>query len=153
MPDPPEFFDQEYGFILYRTRLSGPRPEALLVAHEVRDRAQVLVDSRAIGVLERETGDEALSLEIPLQDVTLDLLVENMGRANFGPGLADRKGIAGSVAWVNGFNLGRCWQRGPQHTPDVPAPISKPGLNEIIVFELHGAERLTVELRDKPELG
>ena len=57
------------------------------------------------------------------------------------------------MAWVNGFNLGRYWQRGPQQTLYVPAPILKPGLNEIIIFELHGAERFTVELRDKPELG
>ncbi len=98
-PDPMEFFDQGYGFMLYRTRLSGPRPEALLVAHEVRDRAQVFVDGRAVGVLERETGDEALALEIPPQGVTLDLLVENMGRVNFGPGLVDRKGIVGTVTF------------------------------------------------------
>jgi beta-galactosidase len=217
-PDPMEFFDQGYGFILYRTRLSGPRPEVLLVVHEVRDRAQVFVGGQPIGVLERETGDEALSLEIPPQGITLDLLVENMGRVNFGPGLIDRKGIAGSVtfdgqvlfnwevyplplndlsgltlaptlslqgrgeggpcffrgafevdkaadtflalpgwtkgvAWINGFNLGRYWQRGPQQTLYVPAPILKPGMNEIFIFELHGAEHFSVELRDKPELG
>jgi hypothetical protein len=35
----------------------------------------------------------------------------------------------------------------------VPAPILKQGMNEIIALELHGAERLAVELRDKPELG
>ena len=57
------------------------------------------------------------------------------------------------VAWVNGFNLGRYWQRGPQQTLYVPAPILKPGLNEIIIFELHGAENFSVELRDEPALG
>ena len=57
------------------------------------------------------------------------------------------------MAWVNGFNLGRYWQRGPQGTLYVPAPILKPGMNEIIIFELHGAEQFTVELHDKPELG
>jgi beta-galactosidase len=212
-PDPMEFFDQDYGFILYRTRIPGPRSEALLVVHEVRDRAQVFVDGQPIGVLERETGDEALSLEIPPQGITLDLLIENMGRVNFGPGLIDRKGIVGcvtfdrqvlfnwevyplplndlselrfaatdvregprfyrdtfevdeaadtflalpgwtkGVAWINGFNLGRYWQRGPQQTLYVPAPILKQGVNDIIVFELHGAEQLRVELRDQPTLG
>jgi beta-galactosidase len=216
-PDPMEFFDQDYGFILYRTRITGPRGEAMLIAHEVCDRAQVFVDGKPIGVLERETGDEALSLEIPAEGVTLDLLVENMGRVNFGPGLIDRKGIVGrvtfdwqvlfnwevyplplndlsrlpltptlspegrgstprfyrgafavdvaadtflalpgwtkGVAWINGFNLGRYWQRGPQQTLYVPAPVLKKGANEIIVFELHSAERLTVELRDHPTLG
>jgi beta-galactosidase len=227
-PDPMEFFDQDYGFILYRSHLSGPRPEGLLMVHEVRDRAQVFVDGQPIGVLERETGDEALSLEVPPQGLTLDLLVENMGRVNFGPGLMDRKGIVGQVtfdwqvmfnwevyplplndlrkltfipalslpvsarrrggwpdgrsnmprfyrgtfevdeaadtflalpgwtkgvAWINGFNLGRYWQRGPQQTLYVPAPVLKRGENEIVVFELHGADSLAVELRANPKLG
>jgi beta-galactosidase len=212
-PDPMETFDQDYGFILYRTRISGPRGKAMLVAHEVRDRAQVFVDGRPAGVLERETGEEAVLLEIPAAGVALDLLVENMGRVNFGPGLMDRKGIVGAVtfdwqvlfnwevyplplkdisqvrftaahvragprffrgsfkvdeaadtflalpgwtkgvAWINGFNLGRYWSRGPQQTLYVPAPLLKRGDNEITIFELHGAEQLAVELRDRPELG
>ena len=47
-----------------------------------------------------------LSLEIPPEGVTLDVLVENLGRVNFGPGLMDRKGIVGSVTfdWQVLFN-------------------------------------------------
>ena len=43
------------------------------------------------------------------------------------------------VAWINGFNLGRYWSRGPQQTLYVPAPLLRPGANEVVVFELHRA--------------
>jgi len=40
----------------------------------------------------------------------------------------------GSV-FVNGFNLGRYWNVGPQQTLYVPAPILKTGENTVIIFE------------------
>ena len=57
------------------------------------------------------------------------------------------------VVWLNGFNLGRYWERGPQKTLYVPAPLLKRGANELIVFELHGTQQMTVAFRDAPELG
>jgi beta-galactosidase len=57
------------------------------------------------------------------------------------------------VAWLNGFNLGRYWERGPQQTLYVPAPLLKQGLNELIVFELHESRNLSVEFRSIPDLG
>lgn len=33
--------------------------------------------------------------------------------------------------FVNGFNLGRYWNEGPQKTLYVPAPILKPGVNKV----------------------
>ena len=56
------------------------------------------------------------------------------------------------VVWINGFNLGRYWEKGPQKTLYVPAPVLKEGVNEIVVFELHEAAR-SIEFRDVPELG
>lgn len=40
--------------------------------------------------------------------------------------------------WLNGFNLGRYWHRGPQYALYVPAPLLKQGMNELIILELHG---------------
>lgn len=57
------------------------------------------------------------------------------------------------VVWLNGFDLGRYWERGAQKTLYVPAPLLKHGQNELIVFELHGTQRIIVEFRDAPELG
>ncbi|WP_199439769.1 glycoside hydrolase family 35 protein [Umezawaea beigongshangensis] len=56
-------------------------------------------------------------------------------------------------AWVNGFHLGRYWSRGPQRTLYVPAPVLRPGANEITVLELHSTRRPAVALRAEPDLG
>ncbi|MEU0401942.1 beta-galactosidase family protein [Streptomyces sp. NPDC006197] len=57
-------------------------------------------------------------------------------------------------AWVNGFALGRYWSRGPQKSLYVPAPVLRPGTNEIVVLELHAGPRgRTVDFRDTPDLG
>ena len=41
------------------------------------------------------------------------------------------------VVWVNGNNLGRYWNLGPQQRLYCPAPWLKAGANEIIIFDLH----------------
>jgi beta-galactosidase len=43
------------------------------------------------------------------------------------------------IAWINGFNLGRYWERGPQTALYIPGPVLRSGRNELIVLELHGA--------------
>jgi beta-galactosidase GanA len=40
------------------------------------------------------------------------------------------------VVWVNGHNLGRYWQIGPQKRHYCPAPWLKKGKNEIVIFDL-----------------
>jgi len=57
------------------------------------------------------------------------------------------------VAWINGFNLGRYWSRGPQRSLYVPGPVLREGTNELVVFELHGARNAEAELRPTPDLG
>jgi beta-galactosidase len=41
------------------------------------------------------------------------------------------------IVWVNGHNLGRYWNIGPQRRLYCPASFLKLGLNEIIIFDLH----------------
>jgi beta-galactosidase len=147
-------------------------------------------------------------VELPAlaEEAILDILVEAMGRVNYGRFLADRKGItekvqlvrgqgmpedvlnwdifnlpmqgtnlAGlkftkqaatgpafyrgrfkltqlgdtfldlsrwqkGVVWVNGHNLGRYWNLGPQQTLYCPGPWLKVGENEVIVLELLGTD-------------
>jgi len=212
-PEPMECLGRSFGFILYRTEIGGPREKTALTIRDLHDRAQVFLDGRPLGVLEREFPAKTLSLAVPPGGAQLDILVENMGRVNYGPDLLDRKGITegvllgqqylfdwhifplpledldglsfspsnsmpepafyrGSftvadpcdtflalpgwtkgVCWINGFNLGRYWNRGPQRTLYLPAPLLRKGTNVLIVFELHGTERRTVEFRDRPDLG
>ena len=212
-----EDLDQAYGFLLYRTHVSGPREEAVLHIQDAHDRALVFVDGHYHGVIERGV-ESAIRLAIPAgRLVRLDILVENLGRINYGPHLADRKGITEGVrlgnqflyAWehyrlpleplpaltyaeshetnapafyrghfevdvaadtfldfdgwtkgvcfVNGFNLGRYWEVGPQRSLYVPAALLRQGSNEIVMFELHGYTKPegtpTVNLKDSPNLG
>lgn len=89
------------GYLRYRTALpSGP--EALLTVTEVRDRARVIADGDCIGVLARELHDT--SLVIPAETRCLELLVEDMGRVNYGPRLGEAKGLIGPIL-LNGREL------------------------------------------------
>jgi beta-galactosidase len=63
------------------------------------------------------------------------------------------EGWTKGVAFVNGFNLGRYWNKGPQQTLYVPAPLLRQGENEIIIFELHGTAYAAVMFVDQPDLG
>lgn len=57
-------------------------------------------------------------------------------------------------AVLNGFNLGRYWEIGPQKTLYVPASILKEGENELILFENDGLkDKPMVEFVDQPDLG
>ena len=55
---------------------------------------------------------------------------------------------------VNGFNIGRYWEVGPQKTLYVPASVLKKGVNEIIVFESDGIKGVAeIEFCDTHQLG
>ncbi|GFS20800.1 LOW QUALITY PROTEIN: beta-galactosidase [Elysia marginata] len=43
------------------------------------------------------------------------------------------------VLFVNGFNLGRYWNKGPTRTLYVPGPVLRKGDNQVVVFEEEGA--------------
>ncbi|MFC4619847.1 beta-galactosidase family protein [Camelliibacillus cellulosilyticus] len=96
-PETMEKLGQNNGFILYETRISGPRPESELMIDELHDRALVYLDGVYQGVVERWVPDQKLTITIPNGGAKLSLLVENMGRVNYGPRLKDRKGITNGV--------------------------------------------------------
>ncbi len=55
---------------------------------------------------------------------------------------------------INGFNIGRYWEIGPQQTLYVPASLLKDGENEIIVFESDGLKgEAEIEFVNTPILG
>ena len=54
---------------------------------------------------------------------------------------------------INGFLLGRYWDRGPQRTLYLPRPLLRPGRNELLLLELHGPGPHTIHLTDTPDLG
>ncbi|MDX3804629.1 beta-galactosidase family protein [Streptomyces sp. AK04-3B] len=248
------------GYMLYRTTVPTPGDGLLHFAGGVGDRAQVFLDGAPAGVLERERYEETLPVHVPRAGAVLDVLVENMGRVNYGPRIGVPKGLLGPVtflgrplqdwdchalplddapsmttltaahptaphptsvaatsgtadagtadagtadaesatpgpltsripvpeafasagpafhhgafdvsspadaflslpgwtkgqAWINGFHLGRYWNRGPQRTLYVPGPILRRGVNDLVLLELHGATTSEAHLTDVPDLG
>ncbi len=49
----------------------------------------------------------------------------------------DLSGYEKGMIWINGHNLGRYWNIGPQHSLYCPAMWLKKGRNVILVFDLH----------------
>ncbi len=49
------------------------------------------------------------------------------------------------IVWINGHNLGRYWNTGPQHSLYCPAQWLKAGLNEVIIFDIHPQAAATVK--------
>ncbi len=92
-----EDLNQGYGYVLYRTKISGP-VDAMLKIKELRDYAVVCVDGKRVAVLDRRHKQDATELKITGASATLDILVENGGRINYGGQLVNnRKGITESV--------------------------------------------------------
>ena len=214
-PECMEHFGQAYGFIHYRTRLNGALSDVNLSIQNANDRAIAFLDQHEIGVFNRNTPLETVNINIPPQGAQLDILVENMGRVNYGSLMhLERKGITDGVrlggqfqfgweihplpldnienidftvqdgnqsaplfiagefmvegaadtflyvpdghkgvCWINGFNLGRYWNAGPQRSLYVPAPLLRKGMNSIVVLELHNSGLQSVEFLDRPKLG
>jgi len=120
-----EKLGQDYGFILYTTQVSGPRGRASLYLQEVRDRAIVYLDGRYLGVIERDRPElQSLEVEIPAGGAQLSILVENMGRTNYGPYLRDCKGITEGVRLDNQFLFD--WEIRPLPLADLRALTFQP---------------------------
>ncbi len=198
-PKPFEAFGQDYGFMLYSTRLTG-RKSGRLTVTDLHDYATVFLDGKYIGTLDRRLGINTIDLpESGSDHPLLEIFTEAMGRINFANAMIDRKGITDRVVlsgmtlmnwevrgypmsdgyiatlrvtageqrkpgiffrgslsldepadtfidmtnfvkgfvWINGHNLGRYWEIGPQTRLYCPATWLKKGENEIIVFDLH----------------
>ena len=61
----------------------------------------------------------------------------------------DFKGWGKGCVWVNGFNIGRFWDKGPQKTLYIPGPLLKHGKNEILIFETEGKRAASIQLVDR----
>ncbi len=95
---PMEEFDQGWGSILYRTTLpEAVKAGATLKITEVHDWAQVFADGKLLARLDRRHGQFTTTLPALKAGTRLDILVEAMGRVNFGISIHDRKGITEKV--------------------------------------------------------
>ncbi len=98
-----ERIGQNYGYILYRSVLTKEKKLEKLRLWKANDRANVFIRQKPVITLyDRELlSEHEVSCEFE-KNGEIDILVENMGRVNFGPLLDyQRKGIDGSVQ-ING---------------------------------------------------
>jgi beta-galactosidase len=207
-PEPFEVYGQDHGFILYRKKLTNKKSGILTVTN-IHDYATVFLNGEYLGNLDRREAIDTVRIpKSSAADPVLEILVEGMGRINYGPDIFDRKGITEKVTldgeellnweiynlpmdrkfiydlrssgrvvnkpgvffkgdfslaytgdtffdltnytkgvvWVNGHNLGRYWNIGPQKGLYCPASYMRPGMNEILIFDLH-------ETQPKPLFG
>jgi beta-galactosidase len=115
---------QVQGFTLYQAELDVPGsdvtglpvPQPVLSVGEVRDRAQVFLNRQPVGVLARDHHDRALPLPFGARG-TIELLVEDQGRVDYGPRIGEQKGLFGPVT-VNGVPV-RGWRV-------MPLPLAQP---------------------------
>ena len=110
-----EQIGQDFGYTLYTTKIDGPRDPNPLCIDVLHDRALIWVNGEKRATYERwnKAGIDNDPIRIPLgknESARLDILVENMGRVNYGPKLRDRKGIHG-VRFGNQYHFG--WQMLP----------------------------------------
>ncbi len=210
-----EQFDQDYGYILYRTKLHENEAAADVVLEGAADRVQAFSNGNHIFTAFGENIGEKFEVQDAEKGAVLDFLAENCGRVNFGALLEEqRKGITRGVrvnshrqfgweiftlpldaeqlekiewdsgyregvpafyrfdftayeccdafldlenfgkgcAFINGFNLGRFWEIGPQKRLYVPAPLINRGENTIIVFETEGKAADNIFLAGEPRL-
>lgn len=93
-----EEMDQSYGFVWYRTRV--PKAKAMLEAGDVRDMALLYQAGKPLGKMDRRLGQRSIEVETNAEQ-PLDVLVENMGRINYGSRLMDeRKGLLDPVRFA-----------------------------------------------------
>lgn len=210
-----ERLKQNYGYILYHSTLDTEENIQKIRLWGANDRATIMIGQKPVMTLyDRELLEER-ELDISIEKgESIDILVENMGRVNFGPRMEDqRKGIDQCVqinghmhnhwdhytlpldninkidfskeyidntpafyrfvfeleekadtfldfegwgkgcVFVNGFNIGRFWEIGPQKRLYIPAPLLKMGENEIILFETEGKAKDCIALKEEADLG
>ena len=99
-----EEYNQGFGSIIYRTTLPELKNGGLPTVTDPHDFAQVFVDGKYIGKLDRRNGEKELLLPSCKKDAQLDILVEAMGRINFGRAIKDFKGITDKVTITEDHN-------------------------------------------------
>lgn len=89
--------DQGYGYIVYETRGYADRLWKQLILPVVHDIAHVYINGRYEATVERgKESESAVNVE-GRGDMLIQILVENMGRVNYGPRLKDGKGLLGDL--------------------------------------------------------
>ena len=91
-----EEMDMGWGTMIYSTRLPEITSSSVLTG-EFHDFAQVFIDGKYIGKIDRVKNEKSLTIPAVKKGADLTIIVEGMGRINFGRAIKDFKGIIGNV--------------------------------------------------------
>lgn len=92
-----EDMDMGWGIADYSTALPKIPMESMLTLNEPHDFAQVFVDGKYIGKIDRVKNEKTLMLPPVEKGAELCIRIEAMGRINFGRAIKDYKGITKEV--------------------------------------------------------
>lgn len=117
-----EEMNQGYGYVLYSRRFNQPISGTLEIPG-LRDYAVVYMDGEKVGVLNRNTQTYSMEIEIPFNS-TLQILVENMGRINYGSEIVhNKKGIISPVK-IAGMEITGSWKMVQLPMSEAPVPAN-----------------------------
>lgn len=103
-----EQLNQGYGYVLYKKHFNQPINGTLEI-NGLRDYATVYANDEKVGELNRYFNQDSIDVDIPFNS-TLEILVENMGRINYGSEIVhNTKGIISPVV-INGMEIEGDWQ-------------------------------------------
>ncbi|HEY9045570.1 MAG TPA: beta-galactosidase family protein [Ohtaekwangia sp.] len=103
-----EDLGQGHGYVLYSKNFNQPI-QGMLQINGLRDYALVYINGKKAGELNRQSNTYTLEVDIPFNG-RLDILVENMGRINYGADIVNStKGIISPVT-INDFEITGGWK-------------------------------------------
>ena len=91
-----EDMDMGWGTMIYETQVPAIESASTLTG-DFHDFAQVYVNGKYVGKIDRVKNEKSLELPAMPQGANLTIVVEGMGRINFGRAIKDYKGIIGNV--------------------------------------------------------
>lgn len=92
-----EELDQGWGSLVYITMLPEIASPSVLTLNDGHDFAQIFLDGKYIGKIDRVRNEKSIQLPPVKKGQELKILIEAMGRINFGKAIKDYKGITESV--------------------------------------------------------
>lgn len=131
-----ELWVESLGRVNYGPRSGEPKGITGGVLHE----RQFLhgVRARALRLDAFDAGVDGVPFEPPAGEGAPGLYRGTVMVRGAGDACLELPGWTRGFVWINGFNLGRYWSAGPQHTLYVPGPVLREGGNEVWVLEFEG---------------
>ena len=99
-----EDLDMGWGSMKYSTLLPEIPEPSVLTLTDCHDYAQVFIDGQYIGKIDRVKNEKSIRIPAVRKGATLTILIEAMGRINFGRAIKDYKGITQEVTVQSEMN-------------------------------------------------